>query len=218
MRMKAAAVIFVGLFALASARSVSADPVQTINPAAISGPGTVLIDFEDLAGAAGEITDWYSALGLTISGGLHVLEPSEVPPGFFPAGYGIAAGTNGGATPPPDITFHLATGRAFGFDIFTIGPSVTTFTITTFAGGVATTYPGITFGTGGEPGFIGVVELDPTKWFDTVVVSSQSESSSTTAFAIDNIRMRVPEPGSLSLLGIGFALVGGASRSRRNRK
>jgi hypothetical protein len=212
MRMKAVAVFLIGLLGLAAnARQAGADPLQTINPNAISGPGTIFIDFEDLAGAVGEITDWYAALGLTISGGLHTIEAG------LPASYDNVAATNGGVVPAPDITFALATGRSFGFDIFTIGSSVTTFVISAYANGVQTLNQTVSFNTGGEPHFIGIVELDPTKWFDTVVVSSASEASQTTAFAMDNIRMKVPEPGSLSLLTFGVAALF-LSRGRRARK
>jgi hypothetical protein len=209
MRTQAVAVVLVGFLGVLGARSASADPVQTVNPAAISGPGTIFIDFEDLAGAVGEITDFYADLGLTISGGLRTLESG------LPASYGDVAATNGGVVPAPDITFTLATGRSFGFDLFTLGPSVTTFVVSAFSNGVQTLNQTLTFGTGGEPHFIGIVEQDPTKWFDTVVVSSASEANNSAAFAIDNIRMKVPEPGSLSLLAFGVTTLLAAGRRRR---
>ncbi len=213
MRMKAVAVIFVGLVMLAgSAHKADATPMMTTNPLAISGPDAVLINFEDLAGSHAEITDYYSALGLTISGGLHPFTTG------LPASFGSVAATNGGTVPAPDITFGPAPGEtlsAFGFDLFTLGPSATTFVVSAFTDGVETLHQTFTFSTGGEPKFIGVVETDPTKWFDSIVVSSQAEIGSTAAFAIDNIRL-VPEPGTLSLMVFGaFGLL---SASRRRKK
>lgn len=221
MRTKAIAVTLAGLLGLAAnADWAEANPMATYNPAAISGTGLVMIDFESLAGAnkSADIGNYYELLGLTISTGLHILEGSDLPGGVLPAGWDDVAASNGGVSPAPDITFSFATGRSFGFDLFTLGASDTTFVITAYSGGIGTVIDTVVFDTGAEPKFIGVVETDSTKWFDTIVVSSQSEQNSAAAFAIDNIRMKVPEPGSLSLLAFGVVtLIGGASRTRRRQ-
>jgi hypothetical protein len=214
--MKAAAGIVAGLALFAIGGRAEATPVLTTNPALLSLPGVTMIDFEDLT-VPSLITTQYAAEGIVFSGGLHTdtLTPSLVSGGLFGA---IAAG-NGDPGCCPDITMSfLGPVSRLGFDIITRNNAVTTLEVYTGSGSSLNLLGTLTLNATLEPQFFGIAAdpFDPKAYFDRVVISTALQQNPS-AFVIDNIGFTapVPEPSSVTLVGIGAAAL--VRRLRRGR-
>ncbi len=214
MRLTAIATVlgcFLSVFALA--RQADATPVVTLNPADLTG--ATLVDFEDLL--ANPITTQYAPLGVTFSGGLH----SELAFGPIPQ-WGVIAATNsdgaGGGSP---ITMSFSSPlKAFGFQIITLDPAVTTLNISTLLNGVSNGSSQVVINTSSEVKFFGLLSNPVNELFDTIVIETllPPDPGVPSAFVFDNLQFEaVPEPASMTLLGAGaMGLIARARRARRN--
>jgi hypothetical protein len=214
MRLRAISTVlgcFLTVFAVA--RQANATPVVTLNPADLAG--TTLIDFEDLL--SNPITNQYAALGVTFSGGLH----SELAFGPIPE-WGIIAATNsdgtGGGSP---ITMSFSSPlKAFGFQIITLDPAVTTLNISTLLNGVSNGSSQVVINTSSEVKFFGLLSSPANELFDSIVIETllPPDPGVPSGFVFDNLQFQaVPEPASLTLLATGaMGLIARARRARRN--
>ena len=219
--MKAAASVLVCALTLTlGASRAHAAPVLVNNPALFVGPGMVNINFEDIVvppGGTVPITNQYASKNLVFSPGLHT---DTAFPALAPAILGAVAASNGDPGCCPSITMNFTGGGAdkVGFDLISLDPAVTSIDVYTVLGGVSTFAGTVVADTGLEIKFFGVLAdaVDPTKKFDSIVLTTLLAPGQNSGFIMDNVVYHpVPEPASLTLFGLGA--MGLAAKLRRRR-
>ena len=185
-------------------------------PAANAAPVMVGLDafafaklytFDELSNNT-PILDQYAADGIFFSPGMVATDALFVP-------LGIAA-TNGDPAVPigTDITITLPSVSKVGFDIITADSSKTQFLISAYAGGVLVPTGSFVVDTKFSRTFVGF--QDVALGIDRIVINAFSEDGSNpdTAFLMNDLR--VPEPATMALVGLG--LIGAAVRRRRSTR
>jgi len=217
MKAAAASVVCV-LTLLFSAGQAQAAPIVVNNPALFVGAGFVNINFEDIVvppGGTVPITNQYASKNLVFSPGLHT---DTAFPALAPAILGAVAASNGDPGCCPSITMSFTGGgaSAVGFDLISLDPAVTQVDVFTIIGGVSTFAGSLVLDTALEIKFFGILAdaLDPSKKFDSIVLTTLLGPNQPSGFIMDNVVYHpVPEPATLTLVGAGA--LGLAARLRR---
>ncbi len=220
--MKLAVAAFAVFTFTAAVVPADASPVVVTNPALFATAGMVSINFEDIVvppGGTVPITNQYASDNLTFSPGLHT---DTAFPALAPAILGGVAASNGDPGCCPSITMNFLGGGAsrVGFDLISLDPAVTEVDVFTILNGVSTFAGTLVLDTALEIKFFGIIAdpNDPSANFDSLVLTTLLGPNQPSGFIMDNVQfVPVPEPATLSLLGVG-ALAGMLRRNRRTSR
>jgi hypothetical protein len=199
---RAAAFTTVMLTALLLASTANAAPIIV---GVDKFAAATLITFDELASGT-PVANQYAAQGVFFVGGIHAT--NSLPP------LGISL-TNGDPDASLDVTLNFGPHEMarVGFDILTRGPDQTLLTVSGYRNNVLTFTGLFVLDTKLEPTFFGIEDHEG---INQIVINAFTDATHLDAgFVLNDLRVQVPEPVSLSLLGLGLA--GIAIRRRRSR-